>query len=84
MWYILDGGLHNYTVTEFTGMINQSAWAALSDGSVTITFYANDILEHLGSQSVTVIKSIPSGFDPIMLAVIIGSIAKSYNNNLPF
>ena len=74
MWYSLDGGVTNYSFTS-NGTINSAAWAALSGGSVTIIFYANDTLGHLASQSVTLIKSIPSGFDPILLTVIIGSIA---------
>jgi len=40
-WYTVDGGLNNYTFTE-NGTINQAAWSALSDGVVTIRFYANN------------------------------------------
>ncbi len=74
MWHSLDGGVTNYTFTS-NGTIDSAAWAALSDGSVNITFYANDILGNLASQSVTIIKSVPSGLDPVLLTVIIGSIA---------
>jgi len=67
MWYSLDGGVTNYRFTS-NGTIDSIAWAALSNGSVNITFYANDILWNLASQSVTVIKSVPSGIDPVLLA----------------
>jgi len=57
MWYSLDGGLHNYTFTE-NGTINQLAWSALPEGSVTITFYANDLLGNEASEDVIITKSI--------------------------
>ena len=56
MWYTLDGGLHNYTFTEFTGMIDQSAWDALSDGAITLSFYASDILGNIESADVNIVK----------------------------
>ena len=56
MWYTLDGGLHNYTFTEFTGTINQSAWDALSDNPLTLTFYASDIPGNIESDEVNIIK----------------------------
>jgi len=56
MWYTLDGGLHNYTFTEFTGTINQSMWDALSDDVITLTFYASDIPGNIGSADVNIIK----------------------------
>ena len=56
MWYSLDGGLHNYTFNEFTGNIDQTAWDAISNGIITLTFYANDIPGNIGSAEVTVVK----------------------------
>jgi len=56
MWYSLDGGLHNYTFTEFTGTIEQLAWDALSDGMITLTFYASDVPGNIGSAELTIIK----------------------------
>jgi len=40
-WYTVNGGLNNYTFTE-NGTINQAAWSALSDGVLTLRFYANN------------------------------------------
>jgi len=71
MWYTLDGGLNNYTFTE-NGTINQVAWEALPQGSVTITFYARDIVGNEAFEEVMIIKSIPSGgIDPTIIMVIV-------------
>ncbi len=56
MWYTLDGGLHNYTITEVTGTIEQSAWEGLSDGTITLTFYASDIPGNTDSADVNIVK----------------------------
>ena len=56
MWYTLDGGLHNYTFTGSTGTIDQTAWDALSDGTITLTFYASDIPRNIGSADVNIVK----------------------------
>ncbi|MBY8979611.1 MAG: hypothetical protein KGD72_04425, partial [Candidatus Lokiarchaeota archaeon] len=42
MWYSLDSGLTNYTFVE-NGTFNQLAWDSVSNGTVTIFFYANDL-----------------------------------------
>ena len=71
MWYTIDGGLNNYTFTE-NGIIDQSAWEALPDGSVTITFYAIDIAGNEAFEEVTVIKGVPvDGLDPGVIALIV-------------
>ncbi len=55
MWYTIDGGINNYTFIE-NGIINQTAWTALTEGSVTITFYASDIIRNIGIDEVSVVK----------------------------
>ncbi len=55
MWYTLDGGVDKY-FTEFSGIIDQAAWDAFSDGNITLTFYANDKAENTGSAEVIVSK----------------------------
>ena len=57
MWYTLDSGLHNYTFEEIR-TIDQSAWDAASAGSITLTFYASDIIGYIGSAEVVVIKDV--------------------------
>ncbi|MFX1497910.1 MAG: ABC transporter substrate-binding protein [Promethearchaeota archaeon] len=74
MWYTLDEGLHTYIFTEFTGTIDQTAWNAIAQGEINITFYAIDVVGNLASKSITIIKSIPNGLDPIMLTIIAGLI----------
>ncbi|MFX1313355.1 MAG: hypothetical protein ACFFHD_12180, partial [Promethearchaeota archaeon] len=70
IWYSFDGGLHNYTIIN-NGTFNQTAWNALSQGEVTITFYARDLAGHETSEEVSVIKSVPSGLDPGVIAIIV-------------
>ena len=76
MWYTLDGGINNYTFIE-NGIINQTAWAALTEGDVTITFYAKDIIGNEASEAVTVVKMISAaGLDPgIIITIIVVSVA---------
>ncbi|MFX0075648.1 MAG: nitrous oxide reductase family maturation protein NosD [Candidatus Hermodarchaeota archaeon] len=86
LWYTLDGGLHNYTFyyieihtftyTRFAGVVDQSAWDALSDGSVIIRFYASDVVGNKAFEEVTITKSIspggpPEGLDPGLLVFIV-------------
>jgi len=70
MWYSIDGGLHNYTFTE-NGTIDQSAWNALPDGSVTISFYAIDIAGNIGTAEITIGKNLTEEFDPTLVIVIV-------------
>lgn len=76
-WYTIDDGAMNYTFSGLTGFINQTAWDQKEDGIITIRFYANDSLGNEGTESVTVIKSIPS--QPVILGynvfLIIGAIS---------
>ena len=60
--------------------IDQTAWKALANGEVTITFNARDIAGNEASESITVIKSVPSGLDPgviitIAIVSIVGGVA---------
>ena len=73
-WYTLDGGGTIYTITSLTGTLNQTAWAALPFGDVTITFYAKDAAGNLASAAVTVEKKEPTGPDVVGLDFFITSI----------
>ena len=59
IWYTIDNGINNYTITSLTGTITQIAWNAASDGPVTIRFYGRDDSGNIGTSSVLVTK-IPS------------------------
>ncbi|MFX1499220.1 MAG: hypothetical protein ACFFBH_17020 [Promethearchaeota archaeon] len=58
IWYTIDGGITNVTITELSGKIDQTIWDGISQGSVIIKFYANDTLGHIGSEEISVIKSV--------------------------
>lgn len=77
MWYTLDNGLANITITTLIGTINETEWNALPNGQVIIRFYANDTLGNLGTAQVVVIKDVHqptppgiSGFNPILIFLI--------------
>ena len=57
MWYSLKGG-QNISITETQGRLNQLEWDSLSNGSVTILFYANNTSGNLGKVNVTIYKDI--------------------------
>ncbi len=61
MWYSLDMGLTNYTFMA-NGTFNPSAWGSVANGTVTIYFYANDLVgnEAFDSVVVRVDKIIPT------------------------
>jgi len=82
IWYSLDGGMTNYTITSLTGTFNQTAWSVLSEGSVTIRFYANDIAGNISSAAVTVEKDISAPVISIifpLLDEVFGLGAPNYN-----
>lgn len=56
MWYTIESGVITYPFTGFSGIVDQVAWDSFSDGSITITFYANDKVENIGFAEVSVIK----------------------------
>jgi hypothetical protein len=82
IWYTLDGGTTNYTITDLTGTFNHLAWEALSEGSLTIRFYANDTAGNIGSAAVTVKKDISAPVITIIFPLpdsIFGLVAPNYN-----
>jgi hypothetical protein len=56
MWYTMDDGTNNITITSWSGTLDETAWNALPDGFATITFYANDTMGNIGSSQVAIIK----------------------------
>jgi len=77
MWYTVDGGTTNNTITSLVGTIDQIVWNVLPYGVVTITFYANDTNGNVGSATVLVYKNAPitppgiPGINPILLITMI-------------
>lgn len=79
IWYTLDGGATNITVTGLTGTIDQTEWDKLGNGIVTIVFYVNNSEGMIGSDVVQVIKSVsveppstPPGIPGYDLIALIG------------
>ncbi|MFX1499726.1 MAG: TIR domain-containing protein, partial [Promethearchaeota archaeon] len=56
IWYTIDNGITNYTISNLTGFINQTAWDGANKGAVMIVFYANDTSGHIGNNSVSIGK----------------------------
>jgi hypothetical protein len=75
IWYTLDEGLTNFTITSLSGTIDESIWEGISEGTLTIRFYANDTLGNISWKEVYIIKIIPGDapFD-IWIFIIIGII----------
>jgi len=79
MWYTMDGGLHNYTFTGFTGTIDQSAWDAMADGIITLTFYASDKAGNIRYKSIIIIKSVPGAKqNNFLIWILIGAGISSF------
>ncbi len=76
IWYTLEAGGTTYTITSLTGTFDQTAWAELPFGDVTITFYAEDEAGNLASAEVTVEKKEPTeeffiGLDFFITSILI-------------
>ncbi|MFW9970976.1 MAG: nitrous oxide reductase family maturation protein NosD [Candidatus Odinarchaeota archaeon] len=55
-WYTIDDGKTNYTFTELSGTINQTAWDNEKDGLVFIRFYAKDLWGYIKYSEVEIQK----------------------------
>ena len=81
MWYSIDGGLNNYTFTA-NGIIEQAAWGPISDGALTLAFYASDIFGNIGFAEVIIEKDTQAPIITINSpnpGEIFGNDAPSYN-----
>jgi len=81
-WYSLDGVSTNITFSGLTGTIDQSEWNKLGNGTVTITFYANDTLNNIGQAEVTVRKDIETptiSINSPVLSNLYGYVAPSFD-----
>ncbi len=57
-WYVLDDGISSLThpFSSPTGMIDQTLWDAMQDGTISLSFNANDTSGKIGTVSVNVSK----------------------------
>ncbi|MHA2035502.1 MAG: beta strand repeat-containing protein [Promethearchaeota archaeon] len=69
-WYTLDDGTTNTTIIGFTGSINQGLWDFIPNGNVTLIFYANDTLGHIGFNAVIIEKDILDIKGPLITGLI--------------
>ncbi len=74
MWYTIDGGVTKYFFTT-NGTIDQTAWDALPEGIITITFYANDTGSNLSFESVNIVKFIPDDNSLLITIVVISIVS---------
>lgn len=56
IWYTIDNGARNYSISAFTGVIDQTSWKAAPSGNVIIRFYVRDSAGNVGTSQVIVIK----------------------------
>ncbi|MFX1596934.1 MAG: DUF2341 domain-containing protein, partial [Promethearchaeota archaeon] len=63
IWYTLDNGLNNYTITStanlsntWSGIIDSTAWGNADQGSITIIFYLNNTFGNIVSDNVQINK----------------------------
>ena len=78
-WYTIESIAGSFPILGLTGIIDQDAWTDASEGEITITFYSLDRAGNLGTESITIIKNIPSppaisGYN-VFLLVGISSVA---------
>jgi len=67
-WYTLDNGITNITFIT-NGTINQTAWNAQLNGTITLIFYANDTLGNVGFSSIIIRKDVLAPTITIILPV---------------
>ncbi|MFX0039931.1 MAG: hypothetical protein ACFFB9_02630, partial [Promethearchaeota archaeon] len=75
-WYTLDNGVTNITFSNNVGKIDQQVWDEIweshaNGNSITIRFYANDTLNHIGYQDVLVKLKRSSGLFEIKNPVLL-------------
>ncbi|MFX1233356.1 MAG: NosD domain-containing protein [Promethearchaeota archaeon] len=58
VWYKLTNGTFTTTIREWTGFLHADDWNAMSNGTLTLIFYANDTLGNIGTSNVSIYKDI--------------------------
>ncbi|MFX1476989.1 MAG: hypothetical protein ACFFCI_02545 [Promethearchaeota archaeon] len=80
VWYTIDRGAHNYTITSLTGTINQAAWDAAPTSAVDagpeiqIRFYGKDLAGNIGFNEIYV-KKLNKVIPGYQLIILIGVIS---------
>jgi len=58
MWYTIDGGITNITISSNQGSLNQITWDTISHGFVSLTFYASDSFGRTGYDTIFIYKDL--------------------------
>jgi len=56
MWYTIDGGVTNYSISKLNGFIDQYAWIDAPLGPITIGFYGKDLANNTNYKEVVITK----------------------------
>ena len=87
VWYTIDDGANNYTVTSnagattnLQGIIDSTAWTNAGQGGVTIIFYLNDTSGNIVSDSVLINKD---SIDPIITSIDSPSTGAWFSSSQP-
>ena len=83
IWYTIDGGATNITASGLTGTIAQAEWDKLTDGIVTITFYANNSAGMIGSAEIMVVKYVTDEESPPEITINSPSENEFFGSNAP-
>jgi len=81
MWYTIDNGLNNYSISQTTGHIDLIAWENAPYGTIVIKFYAEDKAGNIGYLDQIVLKRSPSvppgipGYDLVILISVLSIIS---------
>ncbi len=61
VWYMLENGTiktENRTISSLNGTIDQDLWDLIGNGTITLSYYANDTLGNLGFQEIHIRKDL--------------------------
>ncbi|MHA2010108.1 MAG: SBBP repeat-containing protein [Candidatus Hodarchaeales archaeon] len=54
IWYSIDDGTTNFSITELVGTIDQAMWNSMQFGNITLRFYARDLAGNIGYSEITI------------------------------
>ncbi|KKM75448.1 hypothetical protein LCGC14_1390120, partial [marine sediment metagenome] len=77
-WYTLNGKSTKFFFTGNTGVIDQTAWDACGNGTVSLKFYANDTLGNVGHAEVLIQKE-----NNLPYINILSPTAESFHASIP-
>lgn len=79
IWYTINDGNINYTITQLIGTIDQEAWDVAPYGSITVRFYAKDLAGNINYSEVVIEKledgiTAIFGYNVLLIISLIGLI----------